>query len=60
MKDIEIAQRTLQQSIKSCVELHLTHFKTATSTFPKSITVELGPLVHVNNVEMPKVAIRVE
>jgi hypothetical protein len=60
MNDVERATKILEQSIKSCVELGLTHFKTAAGSFPKSVTVELGALVHVNNVEMPKVTVTVE
>jgi hypothetical protein len=40
MNDIERATKALEQSIKYCVELGLTHFKTATRGFPKSISVE--------------------
>lgn len=60
MNDVERATKILERSIKSCVELGLTHFNFATGSFPKNITVELGALVHVNNVEMPKVAVTVE
>jgi hypothetical protein len=60
MNDVEKATETLEQSIQSCVELGLTHFKTATGRFPKSINVELGALVHVSNIEMPQVTISIE
>jgi hypothetical protein len=60
MNDVERATKVLEQSIKYCVELGLTHFKTATGGFPKSISVELGALLHVNNVEMPKVTVSIE
>lgn len=59
MNDVERAMKTLEQSIQSCVELGLTHFSIAAGSFPKNITVKLGALVHVNNVEMPKVTVTV-
>jgi hypothetical protein len=60
MNDFQRAKKTLEQSIKSCVELGLSHFQTASGSFPQRITVELGALADVNNIEIPKVTVSVE
>ena len=58
--ELDLARAQLQCTVAECLLPAIHGFHTATGKFPRSITVQLGELVHVNNVETPRITVKVE
>jgi hypothetical protein len=56
---IEDVKNLMRMTIEDCVRQCLYRYHTATGEFPRTINVTLGELVHVNNVEAPKVTVTI-
>jgi hypothetical protein len=58
--ELDVARAQLERTIADNLEVAISNFHIATGTFPRRIAIELGALVHVNNIEMPRITVKAE
>lgn len=58
--NLDVARGLMERTIARNLQAAIQDFYAATGAFPRRVTVELGELIHINNVEMPRITVKVE